>query len=163
MSFLTGPRKFVPLGANILADDVSGWCDGEDRGEWAMSDKRQLNTGGVATARKLRVVLVGGMGAARVAEQLRALDWDVHNIPTGDDLACTVLMRRPNAVLLPVETGWETGYLVAAKLRKAKPKMRIVLVAPVRTSQAERFAKFVGAILVTEKEGVSKFVSAVTS
>jgi biotin carboxylase len=131
-----------------------------------MSDKRQLTSGGVATVRKPRLVMVGGVGggtAGKVAEQFRKLEWDVCAVPTSEDLACAVLARRPSAVVIPVETGWETGYLLAAKLRKAKPRMKVVLVAPTRTAEAERFAKFVGATLVAETDGAAKLVSAVTS
>jgi hypothetical protein len=122
------------------------------RGTGIMSDKRQINQGGVCTIRKPRVVLVGGVGDKRLTEQLRALDWDVASVPAGDDLACSVLARRPSAVVLPVETGWESGYLLAAKLRKAKPKLKVVLVAANRSFISERFARFVGATLLTESE-----------
>jgi len=120
-----------------------------------MSDKRQLGGGGaVATVRKPRAVLVGGAGSARLAETLRKLDWEVFSVPAGDDLACAVLARKPAAVVLPVETGWESGYLVAAKLRAARKKLKVILLAKVRTDEGERFAKFVGATLVTDAEGV---------
>jgi hypothetical protein len=129
-----------------------------------MSDKRQLTSGGLATGRKPRLVFVGGVGggaAGKVAEQLRKLDWDVFAVQADEEIACTVLARRPSVVVIPVETGWETGYLLAAKLRKAKPRLKVVLVAPTRTVDAERFAKFVGATLVAEGEGTAKLVTAV--
>jgi hypothetical protein len=131
-----------------------------------MSDKRQLTSGGLATVKKPRVVLVGGVGggaAGKLAEQLRKLDWDVFAVQADEGIACTVLARRPSAVVIPVETGWESGYLLAAKLRKAKPKLKVVLVAPARSADAERFAKFVGATLVAEVDGAGRLVGAVTS
>jgi hypothetical protein len=127
-----------------------------------MSDKRQFTTGGVATARKPRLVVVCGAGG-KAAEQFRKLDWDVCAVPAGEDIACAVLARRPNVVIVPAETGWESGYLLAAKLRKAKPKLRVILVAPTRTPEAERFAQFVGATLVAETDGPGRLVSAVTA
>ncbi len=133
-----------------------------------MSDKRQLNLGGVATARQPRLVLVGGVGAVsntasgRVADQFRNLGWDVFNVPVGNDLACSVLARKPSAVLLPVETGWESGYLIAAKLRTAKRKLKVVLVTKTRTTEAERFAKFVGADARRRNRRHGKLVNAVT-
>ena len=96
------------------------------------------------------------------AEQLRKLDWEVLTVPAGDDLACAVLARKPSVVVLPAETGWESGYLVAAKLRASRKKLRVVLVTPTRTSDGERFAKFVGAALVAEPEGTAKLATAVT-
>ena len=130
-----------------------------------MSEQRQITSGGLATGRKPRLVLVGGVGggaAGKVAEQLRKLEWDVFAVQADEDIACTVLARRPSVVVIPVETGWETGYLLAAKIRKAKPRVKVVLVAPLRTPDAERFAKFVGATLVAETDGATKLVSAVT-
>jgi hypothetical protein len=127
-----------------------------------MSDKWQLGGGAVATVKRPRVVLVGGANCVRVAEQLRKLDWEVVVVPAGDDLACAVVARKPSVVVLPVETGWESGFLVAAKLRAARKKLRVVLVAKARTPEAERFARFVGAALVTDADGPAKLVNAVT-
>jgi hypothetical protein len=128
-----------------------------------MSDKRQLGATATATARRPRAVLVDGVGGSRVSDQLRKLDWEVLSVPAGDDLACSVLARKPAVVVLPVETGWESGYLVAAKLRAAKRKVKVVLVAPARTAEAERFARFVGATLLTDADGANKIVGAVTT
>lgn len=128
----------------------------------AMSDKRQPGGGGLATVRKPRVALVGGAGCGRVTEQLRKMDWEVMAVPAGDDLACAVLARKPSVVVLPVETGWESGYLVAAKLRAARKKLKVVLVTRGRTAEGEKFAKFVGATLVTDTDGAGKLVTAVT-
>ena len=126
-----------------------------------MSDKRHLNTGGVATAKKPRLVLVGATGT-KATDTLRQLDWDICPVPVGNDLACAILARRPSVVVLPVDTGWESGFLLAAKLRKAKPKLRVVVVTPARKSADERLARFIGAALVAETEGASKLVNAVT-
>lgn len=128
-----------------------------------MSDKRQLSTAAVATIRKPRAVLVGGAFCARVAEQLSKLDWEAVNVPASDELTCAIMARKPSVVVLPVDTGWESGYLVAAKLRAAKRKLKVVLILPTRTPKAERFAKFVGATLVTSNEGTAKLINAVTS
>ncbi len=105
----------------------------------------------VATARRRRAVVVDGAGCARVADRFRNLDWDVAAVPAGPDLACAILARKPAVVVLPLETGWESGYLVAAKVRAARPKTRVVLVAAARTPWTERFARFVGATLVVAR------------
>jgi hypothetical protein len=127
-----------------------------------MSDKRNLNTGGVATVRKPRLVLVGGVAGTRITDNLRQLDWDICPVPVGNDLACAILARRPSVVVLPADTGWESGFLLAAKLRKAKPKLKVVVVTPTRKSADERFSRFVGATLVAETEAASKLVHAIT-
>ena len=133
--------------------------------EAAMIDKKRINSCAAATLRKPRVVLTcGAAGGASgtVAAQFRDRDWDVFSVSASEDLACAVLARRPTAVVVPAETGLESGFLLAAKLRKAKPRVRIVLLAPNRTAEAERFAKFVGATLVAESDGTAGLVSAVT-
>jgi hypothetical protein len=126
-----------------------------------MSDKRHLHTGGVATVRKPRLVLVGAAGT-KIADNLRQLDWDVCSLPVGNDLASAILARRPSVVVLPGDTGWESGFLLAAKLRKAKPKLRVVVVTQARKAEDERLARFVGAALVAETDAASKLVNAVT-
>jgi hypothetical protein len=126
-----------------------------------MSDKRDLCSSGVATVRKPRLVLVGTV-AGKLSDAFRKLDWDLYSVPAGSEIACSVLARRPSAVILPIETGWESGYLLAAKLRSAKPKLKVVLVTPTRHPEAERFARFVGAALVAETDGTNRLVRSVT-
>jgi hypothetical protein len=125
-----------------------------------MNDKRLHNSGGVATARKPRLVTVGSF-AGRAADSFRTRDWDVCPVSAGSDLVCAIMGRRPSAVVLPVETGWESGYLIAAKLRKVKPRLRIVLVANARKPGDDRFARFVGATLVAEADGIGRLVNTV--
>ena len=119
---------------------------------------------GTATvARKPRAVVVGNsLFAANAADQFRRLGWDVCLIPGGTDLACAVLAKKPNAVVLPEKTGAESGHLVAAKLRKAKPKLKVVLVGEKRSGEAERFARFVGAAFAAESDGACRVVAGIT-
>ena len=119
--------------------------------------------GAALVARKPRAVIVGNsLFAANAADQFRKLGWDVCTIVGGDDLACAVLARKPNAVLLPADTGTESGHLIAAKLRKAKPKLKVVLIGEKRSGEAERFAKFVGATFAAETDGASRVVAGIT-
>lgn len=90
------------------------------------------------------------------------LDWDVLSIPGGDELACGIMARKPSVAVLPAGLDRESGYLVAAKLRAGKRKIRVVLMAATRTPEAERFARFVGATLVATTDGMSKLVEAIT-
>ncbi len=134
-----------------------------------MSDKRFLTcgalcgTGGMPTvARKPRAVIVGNsVFAGNAADQFRKLGWDVFSVAAADDLAEAVLAKKPNAVLLPAETGAESGHLIAAKLKKVKPKLKVVIVGAKHTPKADRFAKFVGATFAVEADGANKVVSAV--
>jgi hypothetical protein len=118
--------------------------------------------GPVAVARKPRAVVVGNsLFAANAADQFRTHGWDAFTILNADDLAVAVLAKKPNAVLLPVETETESGHLIAAKLKKLKPKLKVVLVGDKRTAEAESFARFVGATLALESDGAGKVVSSV--
>ena len=119
--------------------------------------------GGVAVvARKPRAVIVGNsVFAANAADQFRKRGWDAFTVSAADDLAGAVLAKKPNAVLLPAETGAESGHLIAAKLKKMKPKLKIVLVSATRTDEAERFAKFVGAAHAIESDGACRIVAGI--
>jgi hypothetical protein len=122
------------------------------------------SNGGTATvARKPRAVVVGNsLFAANAADQFRKLGWDVCTIVRADDLAAAVLAKKPSAVVLPAETDVESGHLIAAKLKKAKPKLKVVLVGTERTLEAERFAKFVGAAFAVEADGAGRVVAGIT-
>lgn len=118
--------------------------------------------GTAAVAKKPRAVVVGNsLFAANAADQFRKLGWDVCTIAGADDLTCAVLAKKPNAVLLPTETGSESGHLVAAKLKKARPKLKVVLVGEKPSPQAERFARFVGAGYATEADGPARVVAGI--
>jgi hypothetical protein len=120
------------------------------------------NCGTATVARKPRAVIVGNsLFAANAADQFRKLGWDVCTIVKGDDLARAVLGKKPSAVILPAETGAESGNLIAAKLKKAKPKLKVVLIGTERTLEAERFAKFVGASFAVEADGASRVVAGI--
>jgi hypothetical protein len=119
--------------------------------------------GAATVARKPRAVVVGNsLFAANAADQFRKLGWDVCTIAKSDDLTGAVLAKKPSAVILPAEAGTESGHLIAAKLKKAKPKLKVVLVGSEHTLEAERFAKFVGASFALESEGAQRAVAGIT-
>ena len=123
-----------------------------------------LSRSGSDTTRRRapRVVLGGGPRlAARVADLFRERGWDVHTAGTGAETLRLALRKRPAAVLLPTDADGESGYLVCAKLRQALPRVRLVLVGPTRTAEAEKFAGFVGAAFVTESDDPAEVARAV--
>lgn len=125
-----------------------------------MNDKRQFSQGSVATARKPRLVVAGSIGfLGRATSQLQMRGWEIVNVPTADAVRAA-LTRKPTAMLIPEETGIETGYLIAAKVLEARRKTKVVLVGAKRTHEAERFAHFVGAGFVAESDGVSHLIAA---
>ncbi len=125
-----------------------------------MNEKLHLFHGGVATARKPRLVVAGAIGVAgKATNQLHNHGWEIVNVPTADAVRAA-LTRKPTAMLLPDETGAESGYLIAAKVLEAKRKLRVVLVGATRNAKAERFARFIGASFVAESDGVHKLLAA---
>jgi CheY-like chemotaxis protein len=110
-----------------------------------------------------KLVVVCGRGfAPELADDLRGLGWEVCMVTDGPEARRLALRKRSQAVLLPAEGGYESGYLTCAKLRAADPGVRVVIVGPRRTPQAERFAQFVGAAFVAESDGPAEVLKAVT-
>jgi hypothetical protein len=125
-----------------------------------MNERLHLFNGGVATARKPRLVVAGAIGVAgKAANQLHMHGWEIVNVPTSDAVRAA-LTRKPTAMLLPDETAGESGFLIAAKVLEARRKLRVVLVGSKRTPKAERFAKFIGAGFIAESDGVHKLLAA---
>jgi len=125
-----------------------------------MNDKRQFSQGSVATARKPRLVIAGSIGfMGRATCQLQMRGWEIVNV-SATDAVRAALTRKPTAMLLPEETGTETGYLIAAKVLEARRKTKVVVVGTKRTQEAERFAHFVGAGFVAESDGVGHLLAA---
>ena len=98
-----------------------------------------------------RIVLGGAAHTVRLADQLRRLGYDVHTAATTDAAVRLVMKKNPTAILLPADVpGGESGYLTSAKLRSAKPRLKVVLMSATRNDRDARMAKFVGASLVAE-------------
>ncbi|MBY0515134.1 MAG: hypothetical protein K2P78_14670 [Gemmataceae bacterium] len=95
-----------------------------------------------------RAVLAGPALPDTIADQLRARGWDVRTAATPAEAAALAVETNPTAVVLPAEADGESGYLVCAKLRRARPRVRLVLVGETRTDRDARLARFVGATLV---------------
>lgn len=126
-----------------------------------MSDKRCL-AALFGCGAKPRVVFVGGAGSDAASADLSGRGWDVLNAAESANLTAAILLRQPGVVVLPAQLGDESGFLIAAKLRVAKHKPGVVILADARTRQTEQFAKFVGATLATRDEGTAKLAEVVT-
>jgi ActR/RegA family two-component response regulator len=106
-----------------------------------------------------RLVLGSGSAFAELmAEALRARGWDVYTAKS-EEAVKAAIRKNPAAVVIPVSACGESGYLTAAKLRRAKPKMKVVLVGE-RTAKAEKLARFVGAEFAAESDGVGGLLTA---
>lgn len=99
-----------------------------------------------------RVVLAGGPNfAPRAAQYLYLMGLDVCSTEDRHDLHALAVKSRTAAVVLPVEAGGESGFLTCAKLRLARPKLKVVLVGE-PTPRSEQFARFLGAGFATESD-----------
>jgi len=110
-----------------------------------------------------RVVLAGRFAlGAKVADQFRKLGWEVRTVAGDHDIHAAAAETNPHAILLLEDAGDESGYLACAKLRHTQPDLKVVVVGTERTATRERFAEFVGASFVTEADGVTELVAAVS-
>lgn len=115
--------------------------------------EKRVSGGTAATvARKAapRLVLAGSVGGW--AAKFRELGWDVTSVPHGDDVRKVAQKLKPTAVVLPVDHGDETGLLICAKLVRAVPMCRVVIVGPAE-EELERFALFAGAASYVDADG----------
>ena len=113
------------------------------------------------TGRSVVLALPETPQAAALEGQLRADGWTVcqaSSCAKARRLACRYL---PDALILPADSPDESGWLVCAKLVRARPLLRVVLVGE-RTAFGVRFARFVGAAaLVPPGAGADEMVARV--
>jgi len=99
-----------------------------------------------------RIVLAGGPDfAIRAAEYLYLMGLDVISAGSADVLHSLAVRSRTAAVVLPIETAGESGFLTCAKLRLCRPKLKVVLVGS-PTDRSRRFARFLGVDFATEAD-----------
>ena len=79
-----------------------------------------------------------------VAERLQSRGWRVLRAGTPLEIRRLAGRHRLDAVVLPVDSPDESGWIACAKLRCARPRLKVFLVGE-RTPAALRFAQFVGA------------------
>ena len=76
--------------------------------------------------------------------RLRERGWRVWHARSTDELRQMACAHMPGVVVTPAE-GWaESGWLTCAKLRRAQPRMRVVLLGD-EEQESQRLARFVGA------------------
>jgi DNA-binding response OmpR family regulator len=98
--------------------------------------------------------------AAAVADRLRRRGWRVIRATTGTEARKLACRHLPDAVVLPADGPVESGWLTAAKLLRAQPRLRVVLVGE-RTGSAARFARFLGATLAPADVGAAELAARV--
>jgi DNA-binding NarL/FixJ family response regulator len=87
--------------------------------------------------------------------------WHVLRAATAAEARPLACRHRADAVVLSADGPGESGWLTCAKLRHARPRLRVLLVGD-RTPAAVRFARFVGAAaLVPADAGAARLAAAV--
>lgn len=89
---------------------------------------------------------------ARTARSLRRLGWDVYLARTGPEARRLARLLAADLVLLGTDLPDETGWLTCDKLRRERPQVQIILVAPTVDATTRQFADFVGARAVVSIE-----------
>jgi DNA-binding response OmpR family regulator len=81
---------------------------------------------------------------AILTERLRQRGWHVWCAASNSELRQLAMRHFPAAAILPAEGRDESGWLTCAKLQRAQPRLRVILVGH-DDSDAECLAGFVGA------------------
>jgi DNA-binding response OmpR family regulator len=96
-----------------------------------------------------------------VAERLQARGWRVLRAGTPVEIRRLAGRHRLDAVVLPIDSPDESGWIACAKLRCARPRLKVFLMGE-RTPAALRFAQFVGAAdLVPTEVGAAQLVETI--
>jgi ActR/RegA family two-component response regulator len=110
----------------------------------------------VVEPQRQRLVIVGTLHwSEELAALCRQAGWEVFRLTSSSELPCAILSRRPQVVILPLQTQDESGFLIAAKVKQARPRTRILLVGNGVDPSAARFARFVGATYVDSNLGLA--------
>lgn len=96
-----------------------------------------------------------------VGERLQAQGWRVLRAGTPVEIRRLAGRHRLDAVVLPVDSPDESGWIACAKLRCARPRVKVFLMGE-RTPAALRFAQFVGAAgLIPLEIGAAQLVETI--
>jgi DNA-binding response OmpR family regulator len=82
--------------------------------------------------------------AAETAERLHGFGWRVHRVADCDALRELTCHMAPDVVVLPADGPDESGWLTCAKLMRAIPRLRVLVVGE-PTGEATQMARFIGA------------------
>jgi DNA-binding response OmpR family regulator len=100
--------------------------------------------------------------AALSCRHFRRLGWEVHLASSGTEARRLARALAPAVVVLDTQLRDESGWLTCAKLVAERPGQKVVLVGVGLTPESYRFAHFVGAAaLVNRDEGAAALVGEV--
>jgi hypothetical protein len=103
----------------------------------AARDRTSLATRGVLLA------LPDGALTMATADRLRRSGWRVYHTVTCDALRRLTCRIMPDVVVLPADGPDESGWLTCAKLLRAEPRLRVIVVGG-PTPDGPELARFLG-------------------
>ena len=77
-----------------------------------------------------------------LAEALRRAGYSFETARNGDEAIEKAYRLKPDAVLLDIDLPGQSGYLVAAKLKVAKPSPKVLFLTAMPRGQSDRIATF---------------------
>ena len=95
-------------------------------------------------AHPLQILLVedDAMLLEVLAESLRREGYSFETARNGDEAMEKAYRLKPEAVLLDIDLPGQSGYLVAAKLKVAKPSPKVLFLTAMPRGQSDRIATF---------------------
>src|SRR5437016_5408891 len=82
--------------------------------------------------------------AAETAGRLRQSGWRVHRVADCESLRGLTCRMTPEVVVLPADGSDESGWLTCAKLLRAIPGLRVIVIGE-QTVHGAQLARFIGA------------------
>jgi DNA-binding response OmpR family regulator len=89
--------------------------------------------------------------ASQTCRLLRRHGWEVHLANNGADARRLLDLLDPNVLVLDAELYDESGWLACAKVVGDEPSRRVILMANQVTDEMRRFAHFVGAAALVDR------------
>jgi DNA-binding response OmpR family regulator len=113
------------------------------------------------TGRSVVLALSDSALTTAVIERLERRGWRVYRAASCAEARKMTCRYLPEAVVLPADGPDESGWLTCAKLLRAQPRLRVVLVGE-PSADGQRFSHFVGAAaLVPPGVGAAELVARV--
>ncbi|HEX4590641.1 MAG TPA: hypothetical protein VH120_11965 [Gemmataceae bacterium] len=95
------------------------------------------------TERSVVLALPESAVTSEAAERLRESGWRVHRASSCDAVRRMTCRKSPEVVVLPADGFDESGWLTCAKLLRASPRLRVIMVGE-PTAEAAEMARFTG-------------------
>jgi hypothetical protein len=88
-----------------------------------------------------------------IAEKLRARGYEVAFLPTAEHARRGAVGRTDTAIVVPLASEADGGFLTTAKIVTALPTAKVVLVSPFEDDRVRQFAEFIDANVTFESDG----------